>query len=112
MRRTAMLWEVFVTRFQEAFERRARRRGSCWGCPARPQRLGRDAQVAAVRAYLNGGDWHLVGEFEEVESGRRNARPELDRALKLAQLHRVPRRQGRPAYPVGRVPSTSAGNGC
>jgi DNA invertase Pin-like site-specific DNA recombinase len=52
--------------------------------------LGREAQVAAVRAYLNGGDWHLVGEFEEVESGRRNTRPELDRALKLAQLHRVP----------------------
>jgi DNA invertase Pin-like site-specific DNA recombinase len=52
--------------------------------------LGREAQVAAVQAYLNGGNWHLVGEFEEVESGRRNARPELDRALKLAQLHRVP----------------------
>jgi DNA invertase Pin-like site-specific DNA recombinase len=52
--------------------------------------LGRDAQVAAVRAYLNGGNWHLVGEFEEIESGRRNARPELGRALKLAQRHRVP----------------------
>jgi DNA invertase Pin-like site-specific DNA recombinase len=52
--------------------------------------LGLDAQVAAVRAYLNGGEWHLVGEFTEVESGRRHARPELDRALKLAQLHRVP----------------------
>jgi DNA invertase Pin-like site-specific DNA recombinase len=52
--------------------------------------LGRDAQVAAVRAYLNGGNWHLVGEFEEIESGRRNARPELDRALKLAELHRAP----------------------
>jgi DNA invertase Pin-like site-specific DNA recombinase len=52
--------------------------------------LGRDAQVAAVRAYLNGGDWHLVGEFEEIESERRNPRPELDRALKLARRHRVP----------------------
>jgi DNA invertase Pin-like site-specific DNA recombinase len=52
--------------------------------------LGRDAQVAAVQAYLNGGNWHLVGEFEEVESGRRNERPQLDRALKCAQLHRVP----------------------
>jgi DNA invertase Pin-like site-specific DNA recombinase len=52
--------------------------------------LGRDAQVAAVQAYLNGGDWRLVEEFEEVESGRCNARPELDRALKCAQSHRVP----------------------
>ena len=52
--------------------------------------LGRDAQIAAVETYLNTGDWHLVGKFEEVESGRRNARPELDRALKCAQLHRVP----------------------
>jgi DNA invertase Pin-like site-specific DNA recombinase len=30
-----------------------------------------------------------VGKFEEVESGR-NARPELDRVLKCARLHRVP----------------------
>jgi DNA invertase Pin-like site-specific DNA recombinase len=43
-----------------------------------------------VKAYLNGSNWHLVREFEEVECGRRNARPELDRALKCAQLHRVP----------------------
>jgi DNA invertase Pin-like site-specific DNA recombinase len=55
-----------------------------------PRRTGRDAQVAAVRTYLNGGNWHLVGEFEEAEAGRRNVRPELDRALKLAQLHRAP----------------------
>jgi DNA invertase Pin-like site-specific DNA recombinase len=55
-----------------------------------PRGIGRDAQVAAVRAYLDGGNWHLVGEFEEIETGRRNVRPELDRALKLAQLHRAP----------------------
>jgi DNA invertase Pin-like site-specific DNA recombinase len=33
--------------------------------------LGREAQIAAVKAFLNGGDWYLVDEFEEVGSGRR-----------------------------------------
>jgi DNA invertase Pin-like site-specific DNA recombinase len=51
---------------------------------------GRDAQVAAVNSYLNGGDWKLVGEFEEVESGKRRDRPELEKALAAARLHRVP----------------------
>jgi Resolvase, N terminal domain len=43
--------------------------------------LGIEAQVAAVKSYLNGGDWHLVGEFTETESGKRRDRPELDKAL-------------------------------
>jgi hypothetical protein len=31
--------------------------------------------------YLNGGPWKFVNEFTEVESGKRNARPELQKAL-------------------------------
>jgi DNA invertase Pin-like site-specific DNA recombinase len=43
--------------------------------------LGLAAQQSAVADYLNGGTWKLVGEFTEVESGRKNARPELAKAL-------------------------------
>ncbi|MGC1407307.1 MAG: recombinase family protein [Acetobacteraceae bacterium] len=32
-------------------------------------RLGKEAQQAAVRDYLNGGHWRLLAEFVEVESG-------------------------------------------
>lgn len=52
--------------------------------------LGLEAQREAVRNYLNGGDWSIIGEFTEVESGRRSDRPELDRALALARVHRCP----------------------
>jgi len=52
--------------------------------------LGLEAQREAVHQYLNGGQWRLVGEFTEVESGRNQDRPELDQALKVARLHRVP----------------------
>jgi DNA invertase Pin-like site-specific DNA recombinase len=44
----------------------------------------------AVRDYLNGGDWRLVGEFTEVESGKRtNNRPELEKALVAAKKHKA-----------------------
>jgi DNA invertase Pin-like site-specific DNA recombinase len=52
--------------------------------------LGLEAQRAAVAAYLNGGDWRIVAEFTEIESGRRSDRPELDKALAAARLHRCP----------------------
>jgi DNA invertase Pin-like site-specific DNA recombinase len=48
--------------------------------------LGLEAQQAAVRAYLNGGAWTLLGEFVEVESGKRADRPELARALEHCRL--------------------------
>ncbi len=51
--------------------------------------LGLDAQREAVKGYLNGGDWRIVGEFVEVESGRNADRPELAKALACARLHRA-----------------------
>ena len=52
--------------------------------------LGLAAQQEAVRHYLNGGNWSLVDQFTEVESGKRSDRPQLDAALAKARLHRVP----------------------
>ena len=52
--------------------------------------LGIAAQHEAVERYLNGGNWHIVAQFTEVESGRRSDRPELDKALAAARLHRAP----------------------
>jgi predicted site-specific integrase-resolvase len=49
--------------------------------------LGLEAQQEAVRAYLNGGNWNLVAEVVEVESGKRNDRPRLAEALRLCRLH-------------------------
>lgn len=52
--------------------------------------LGIRAQRAAVESYLSGGDWRVIAEFTEVESGKRGDRPELERALASARLHRAP----------------------
>src|SRR3954452_5743286 len=49
--------------------------------------LGLEAQREAVRSYLNGGNWALADAVTEVESGRRNDRTELDRALGLCRLY-------------------------
>jgi DNA invertase Pin-like site-specific DNA recombinase len=49
--------------------------------------LGLDAQRTAVRQYLNGGQWKLVEEETEVESGKRSDRPALARALAACRLH-------------------------
>jgi DNA invertase Pin-like site-specific DNA recombinase len=49
--------------------------------------LGLEAQEHAVQEYLNGGQWKLIQEFVEVESGRHNDRPELERALALCRVH-------------------------
>jgi len=51
--------------------------------------LGIDAQRRAVQDYLNGGRWKLVAEFVEVESGSRNDRPELEKALAICRVHRA-----------------------
>jgi len=41
------------------------------------QSLGIDAQREAVARFLNGGDWQLLGEFDEYESRRIDTRPSL-----------------------------------
>src|SRR5215212_7154474 len=60
--------------------------------------LGLEAQQEAVRSYLNGGSWKLMAEVVEVESGKRNDRPKLAKALRLCRLHgAVCDRRGDPA---------------
>jgi DNA invertase Pin-like site-specific DNA recombinase len=43
--------------------------------------LGIDAQRKAVEDFLNGGEWQLLQEYVEVESGKRSDRPQLLAAL-------------------------------
>jgi DNA invertase Pin-like site-specific DNA recombinase len=48
--------------------------------------LGLEAQREAVCAFLNGGNWSLLAEHTEVESGKRDDRPELAKALHSCRL--------------------------
>jgi DNA invertase Pin-like site-specific DNA recombinase len=47
------------------------------------------AQRKSVEDYLNGGNWQLLGEFVEVESGKRGDRPELTKAIAACKKHRA-----------------------
>jgi DNA invertase Pin-like site-specific DNA recombinase len=49
--------------------------------------LGLEAQRASVTDYLNGGQWKLIKEFVEVESGKKADRPQLEAALAACRLH-------------------------
>jgi len=51
--------------------------------------LGLEAQDALVRAYAERNGCTLVGDFIEVETGKRNDRPELDKAIKCARRNRA-----------------------
>jgi DNA invertase Pin-like site-specific DNA recombinase len=51
--------------------------------------LGLEAQQKAVADYLNGGKWKLIGEFTEIESGKRKDRPELEKALRLCRTQKA-----------------------
>lgn len=51
--------------------------------------LGLEAQRASVAAYLSGGEWTLVREVVEVESGKRNDRPALAQALRLCRQQKA-----------------------
>lgn len=49
--------------------------------------LGIEAQHNAVAEYLNGGNWTLVKEFVEVESGKNTDRPMLAEAIKACRIY-------------------------
>ena len=50
--------------------------------------LGLEAQREAVNNYLNGGNWTLIAEMVEIESGKRiKNRPKLTEALSLCRIH-------------------------
>ena len=49
--------------------------------------LGIEAQRNAVAEYLNGGNWSLVKEFVEVESGELADRPKLAEAIKACRVY-------------------------
>src|SRR6478672_8687622 len=49
--------------------------------------LGIEAQRAAVNVFLNGGQWTLLKEFVEVESGAKSDRPQLNEALRMCRLY-------------------------
>lgn len=48
--------------------------------------LGMEAQRKSVEDYLDGGSWELLEEYVEVESGKRDTRPELRKALHHAKV--------------------------
>src|SRR6516225_9962107 len=48
--------------------------------------LGIEAQRKAVEDYLNGGNWQLVKEFVEFESGKKADRPQLEKAFQFCRL--------------------------
>ena len=51
--------------------------------------LGLEPQREAVLAYLDGGNWTMVAEFTEVESGKRTDRPQLAAALVACKKHKA-----------------------
>jgi hypothetical protein len=62
-------------------------------CPVSTGRQGQsgfglEAQRQAVRRHLNSGARNLIGEYAEVESGKRPDRPELRVPLGLARRER------------------------
>jgi DNA invertase Pin-like site-specific DNA recombinase len=48
--------------------------------------LGLKAQQKAVHDYLNGGDWSVVKEFTEIESGKNDDRKQLLAALEYCKI--------------------------
>lgn len=51
--------------------------------------LGLEAQRAAVQAHTASGGQVIVAEFVEIESGKRDDRPQLAAALAAGRLHRA-----------------------
>lgn len=51
--------------------------------------LGMSAQREAVRNFLTSGNWVLLAEFAEVESGRQKDRPELSKAIAVCRKEKA-----------------------
>jgi DNA invertase Pin-like site-specific DNA recombinase len=51
--------------------------------------LGMDAQKDAIERFLNGGNWKLIAEFAEVESGKVKDRQELKKALEMCRKEKA-----------------------
>lgn len=51
--------------------------------------LGIEAQQAAVANYVAGGGGLLIHEFTDIESGKRDDRPQLEAALAACRQHRA-----------------------
>lgn len=51
--------------------------------------LGLEAQRQAVAHYLDGSRWELLAEFTEVESGKRDNRAELQKALAACKRNKA-----------------------
>lgn len=51
--------------------------------------LGLEAQKKAVTDYLNGGNWNIVAEFTEIESGKRNNRTQLQAAISACKKYKA-----------------------
>jgi DNA invertase Pin-like site-specific DNA recombinase len=51
--------------------------------------LGLEAQQEAVQQRLNGGRWEIVGEFIEIESGKRASRPQLGAGIAACKKHKA-----------------------
>jgi DNA invertase Pin-like site-specific DNA recombinase len=51
--------------------------------------LGLDAQRSAVKCHLSGEAGTLLGEYTEIESGKRSDRPQLAAALAACKLHKA-----------------------
>ena len=48
--------------------------------------LGLEAQQAAVAAFLAGRDAHVIGEYREIESGRKSDRQQLAAAMRMCRM--------------------------
>jgi Resolvase, N terminal domain len=46
---------------------------------------GLEAQRATVEAFARSHNWPIIGEFTEIETGKRNDRPQLNAALKACK---------------------------
>lgn len=51
--------------------------------------LGIEAQRETVKAFLAGKGWPPVAEFVEIESGKRNNRPQLQAAIRACRVHKA-----------------------